>query len=96
MVRMQDLFYEDDTVLFIDMHQNEVWPGSGQINECGTGKGEGNTINVPMPGTSTLLPLLEYCLASIRLHLGHMNDFRHWAVANDPSAKAHQCLKYTP
>ena len=50
MVLMQDLFYEDDTVLFIDMHQNEVWPGSGQINESGTGKGEGTTINVPMPG----------------------------------------------
>ena len=47
----QDLFYEDDSVLFIDMHQNEVWPGSGHVNESGRGKGEGTTINVPMPGT---------------------------------------------
>lgn len=55
---MQDLFYEDDSVLFIDMHQNEVWPGTGQINEAGRGKGEGTTINVPMPGTYSLLPLI--------------------------------------
>ena len=48
---MQDLFYEDDSVLFIDMHQNEVWPGSGSVSESGWGKGEGTTINIPMPGT---------------------------------------------
>lgn len=46
----QDLFYEDATVLFIDMHQHEVWPGSGHVNESGRGAGEGYTINVPMPG----------------------------------------------
>ena len=50
MPSVQDLFYEDDTVLFIDMHQHEVWPGSGHVNESGRGAGEGFTINVPMPG----------------------------------------------
>ena len=53
---VQDLFYEDDSVLFIDMHQHEVWPGSGRVNEIGRGKGEGATINVPMPGTNPPLP----------------------------------------
>ncbi len=48
---VQDLFYEDDSVLYIDMHQQEVWPGSGHANEIGHGKGLGTTINVPMPGT---------------------------------------------
>lgn len=48
---VQDLFYEDDSVLYIDMHQQAVWPGSGHVNETGHGKGEGTTINVPMPGT---------------------------------------------
>lgn len=47
---MQDLFYEDDSVLFIDMHQHEVWPGSGHVNESGRGAGDGFTINVPLPG----------------------------------------------
>ena len=46
----QDLFYEDDSVLYIDMHQQAVWPGSGHVNETGQGKGKGTTINVPMPG----------------------------------------------
>jgi len=27
----QDIFYEDPSVLFIDMHQLDVWPGSGQV-----------------------------------------------------------------
>lgn len=47
---MQDLFYEDDSVLFIDMHQHEVWPGSGHVNESGRGAGDGFTINIPLPG----------------------------------------------
>ncbi len=28
----QDIFYEDPSVLFIDMHQLDVWPGSGQVS----------------------------------------------------------------
>jgi acetoin utilization deacetylase AcuC-like enzyme len=27
----QDLFYGDPSVLFVDMHQHDVWPGSGQV-----------------------------------------------------------------
>ena len=59
---MQDLFYEDDSVLYIDMHQQEVWPGSGHANEIGSGKGLGTTINVPMPGTHPPGAQLECCL----------------------------------
>ena len=46
----QDLFYGDPSVLFIDMHQHDVWPGTGQAGERGVGEGEGCTINVPLPG----------------------------------------------
>ncbi|CAK0785473.1 hypothetical protein CVIRNUC_008682 [Coccomyxa viridis] len=45
----QDLFYNDDSVLFIDIHQHQVWPGSGHVNESGQGAGDGYTINVPLP-----------------------------------------------
>ncbi|KAK9919048.1 hypothetical protein WJX75_008986 [Coccomyxa subellipsoidea] len=45
----QDVFYEDPSVLFLDVHQLDVWPGSGQVNETGKGEGKGNTINVPLP-----------------------------------------------
>ena len=47
---VQNLFFEDDSVLFIDMHQHEVWPGSGHVNETGRGAGDGFTINIPLPG----------------------------------------------
>ncbi len=49
---LQDLFYDDDSVLFIDIHQHQVWPGSGHVNESGQGAGDGYTINVPLPGQS--------------------------------------------
>jgi acetoin utilization deacetylase AcuC-like enzyme len=45
----QDAFYDDPTVLFISTHQFPFYPGSGAINEVGTGAGEGYTINVPLP-----------------------------------------------
>ena len=46
-----EYFYEDSRVLFIDIHQDPktIYPGTGFINQIGSGKGEGYTINVPMP-----------------------------------------------
>lgn len=46
----QDLFYADPSVLFMDMHEHDVWPGSGQPGETGEGAGVGATINIPMAG----------------------------------------------
>ena len=46
----QDAFYEDPSVLFVDMHEEGVWPGSGKAAETGTGPGRGATINIPLPG----------------------------------------------
>lgn len=34
---LQDLFYEDPSVLLIDLHQDNVWPGSGALDETGAG-----------------------------------------------------------
>jgi len=49
----QEIFYEDDRVLFISTHQMPLYPGTGYPDEVGAGKGEGYTINVPLPpGTS--------------------------------------------
>jgi acetoin utilization deacetylase AcuC-like enzyme len=45
----QDAFYQDPTVLFISTHQYPYYPGSGALNECGVGAGEGYTINIPLP-----------------------------------------------
>ncbi len=45
----QHAFYESPEVLYFSTHQYPFYPGSGSINETGRGKGEGYTINVPLP-----------------------------------------------
>jgi len=45
----QQAFYEDPTVLFFSTHQYPYYPGSGNFNEVGVGKGEGFTVNAPLP-----------------------------------------------
>ncbi|MDX1417798.1 MAG: histone deacetylase [Candidatus Promineifilaceae bacterium] len=47
----QDIFYEDDTVLFISLHlfAPYFYPGIGSFHEIGTRIGRGYTINVPFP-----------------------------------------------
>lgn len=47
----QDIFYEDDSVLFISIHLYApyFYPGIGGMYEVGTGRGNGYTVNVPLP-----------------------------------------------
>ncbi|OLC29647.1 MAG: hypothetical protein AUH31_06355 [Armatimonadetes bacterium 13_1_40CM_64_14] len=45
----QDLFYRDGRVLYISMHQENWYPGTGAIEETGEGEGAGFTINIPLP-----------------------------------------------
>ncbi len=45
----QDIFYANDSVLFISMHQDGIYPGSGTIQETGAGRGQGTTLNIPVP-----------------------------------------------
>ncbi|WP_456330557.1 histone deacetylase family protein [Archaeoglobus sp.] len=45
----QEIFYNDDRVLFISTHQMPLYPGTGYPEECGVGKGEGYTVNIPLP-----------------------------------------------
>jgi acetoin utilization deacetylase AcuC-like enzyme len=40
----QDIFWDDDSVLFVSMHQWPFYPGSG-----GPGEGNETTVNVPLP-----------------------------------------------
>jgi len=47
----QDAFYADPTVLFISIHQEDLFPvGSGALDQVGEGSGEGLTVNIPLPG----------------------------------------------
>ncbi|HUJ74921.1 MAG TPA: histone deacetylase [bacterium] len=42
-------FYGTDRVLFFSTHQYPHYPGTGSIQEIGTGAGLGFTVNVPLP-----------------------------------------------
>lgn len=46
----QNSFYDTNQVLFVSIHQSPLYPGTGSFSEVGDGKGEGYTINIPLPG----------------------------------------------
>lgn len=46
----QHAFEDDPAVLYISLHQSPAYPGTGQVRETGRGKGEGYTVNIPLPG----------------------------------------------
>ncbi|MBC7081247.1 MAG: histone deacetylase [Thermoplasmatales archaeon] len=45
----QDIFYERCDVLYQSIHLYPHYPGTGRIEEVGTGEGEGYTVNAPLP-----------------------------------------------
>ncbi|KAG9457195.1 hypothetical protein H6P81_001703 [Aristolochia fimbriata] len=47
-----DVFYDDPDVFFISTHQSGSYPGTGKMQEIGSGEGEGTTLNLPLPGGS--------------------------------------------
>jgi acetoin utilization deacetylase AcuC-like enzyme len=49
----QSVFYGDERVLFVSLHQWPLYPGSGWFDETGSGRGSGTTINVPLPPGTT-------------------------------------------
>lgn len=45
----QNMFESDPGVLYMSLHQYPYYPGTGAMDECGSGDGEGFTVNVPLP-----------------------------------------------
>lgn len=56
----QDIFYERNDVIYASVHLFPHYPGTGRIEEVGAGKGEGYTINAPLPRGAS-----EDCLAAL-------------------------------
>lgn len=48
-----DIFYNRDDVLYVSWHQDHLYPGSGAVDQWGSGAGVGWTLNLPMPPTAT-------------------------------------------
>jgi acetoin utilization deacetylase AcuC-like enzyme len=64
----QDAFYDRSDVLFVSSHQWPFYPGTGSLEEIGTGKGEGFTVNAPVPAgfdDDAMLRLYERVLMPI-------------------------------
>ncbi len=49
----QEIFYADDRVLYVSLHEWPLYPGTGRIDETGAGAGAGATCNVPLPAGAT-------------------------------------------
>ncbi|RKY83047.1 hypothetical protein DRQ09_10680 [candidate division KSB1 bacterium] len=76
-----EAFYSDPNVLFIDLHQRGIYPGTGFINEIGEGKGKGFTVNLPLSARTSnesyelifdeiILPLAEEYKPEIVIRYG--------------------------
>ncbi|SIQ73361.1 Acetoin utilization deacetylase AcuC [Haladaptatus litoreus] len=48
----QDIFYDDENVFYASIHEEGLYPGTGEIEEVGEGDGEGTTLNAPLPAGS--------------------------------------------
>jgi len=49
----QHIFWTEDRVLFISLHEHPLYPGTGEAREMGQGPGRGFTLNVPLPASSS-------------------------------------------
>jgi acetoin utilization deacetylase AcuC-like enzyme len=44
----EEIFFEDDTVFYLSVHQSPHYPGTGAAEDTGKGAGRGFTLNVPL------------------------------------------------
>jgi acetoin utilization deacetylase AcuC-like enzyme len=66
----QHSFEDDPSVLYFSTHQFPHYPGTGDWHEIGIGRGEGATLNVPMPaacGDAEYLAVFARVLAPVAL-----------------------------
>ena len=45
----QAIFYDDPRVLYLSSHEFPCYPGTGDLDEIGSGAGRGYTVNLPLP-----------------------------------------------
>jgi len=58
----QQIFWERNDVFYISTHQYPWYPGTGNLDEIGSGKGEGYNANFPLPpgtGDSGFITIME-------------------------------------
>jgi acetoin utilization deacetylase AcuC-like enzyme len=62
------IFADSDQVLFASIHQSPLYPGTGSAAYVGEGRGEGYTVNMPVPpgaGSIEFLALVQHLVVPI-------------------------------
>ncbi|WP_284006907.1 histone deacetylase [Haloarcula pelagica] len=62
----QDIFYDRGDVFYASIHEDGLYPGTGDLDETGAGDGEGATLNVkyePGADTTDYLAAIDDCIA---------------------------------
>ncbi|RKY86637.1 histone deacetylase [candidate division KSB1 bacterium] len=83
----QNSFYTDDSVLYVSLHQFPHYPGTGNKYETGAGKGEGFTLNFPMPAGSKDDDYLEIFREKL---IPSLNNFEPQFILISAGFDAHQ------
>jgi len=63
----QDIFWQDNSVFFFSTHQSPHYPGTGDRNDTGEGKGEGYTLNIPLAAETPAKAQRESFREALRL-----------------------------
>jgi acetoin utilization deacetylase AcuC-like enzyme len=83
----QHTFETDPSVLYFSMHQFPYYPGTGSFGEIGVGRGEGATVNVPLPaGTGDV----EYVGVMQRVFAPVVHGFRPDMILVSAGFDAHR------
>jgi acetoin utilization deacetylase AcuC-like enzyme len=73
----QKIFYRNDRVLYCSIHQGNIFPHTGWVDEIGAAKGKGYTINTPLRPGSTIA---DYRFVFERVFIPALEKFRPDAV----------------
>jgi acetoin utilization deacetylase AcuC-like enzyme len=79
------IFYSTDQVLYLSIHQYPAFPGKGYVNEIGSERGKGYTINIPIPPGSAD----DIYLESLNTFINVAHQFKPDVVAVSAGFDAH-------
>jgi acetoin utilization deacetylase AcuC-like enzyme len=63
-----DIFHASREVLYVSIHQSPLYPGTGPLNDTGSGEGEGYTVNLPVPpgaGEEVWMSMVEHIVVPV-------------------------------
>jgi acetoin utilization deacetylase AcuC-like enzyme len=67
----QHSFEDDPSILYVSTHQFPYYPGTGDFGEAGLGRGQGATVNIPMPagcGDAEYVGVMRRILVPVARH----------------------------